>query len=481
MPNPPKSKIVSRKHLARLERERIQRRYLLIGAAIVAFLVVASIVYGLLDTNVFQYNQAVAKVGDQTITVRDFQTAVRFQRYELINQYNQYYQFYTQFQGDPFGIRSQLDQLSSTLTETSLLGGNVLDHMIQDIVIAKEAAKRGITVTDAEVNKEYQTSFGYFPSGTPTSSLTPTEVITSTLNPTELAIVTITPTPTTAPTSTTGPTDTPLPATATPTVNGPTPTVAPPSPTTTITETPTITDTPTITPTPTPYTADGFKTVVANFMTNMAPINISETDIRKILYGQLLRTKLSDAIGNEVAPSQDEVWARHIVVADEATANTVLTRLKNGEDFAKVAAEVSTDTNTKSTGGDLGWIAKGVQDAAVETAAFSMKIGDFSQPIKSVAGYEIIQVIGHEVRALNASDLSTARTTAFNTWLNTQTSDPSVVKYDIWSQKVPTDPTFTPPNLPPVATQPAVPVLPTDSALPTPADTPVPSQATPTP
>ena len=481
MPNPPKSKIVSRKHLARLERERIQRRYLLIGAAIVAFLVVASIVYGLLDTNVFQYNQAVAKVGDQTITVRDFQTAVRFQRYELINQYNQYYQFYTQFQGDPFGIRSQLDQLSSTLTETSLLGGNVLDHMIQDIVIAKEAAKRGITVTDAEVNKEYQTSFGYFPSGTPTSSLTPTEVITSTLNPTELAIVTITPTPTTAPTSTTGPTGTPLPATATPTVNGPTPTVAPPSPTTTITETPTITDTPTITPTPTPYTADGFKTVVANFMTNMAPINISETDIRKILYGQLLRTKLSDAIGNEVAPSQDEVWARHIVVADEATANTVLTRLKNGEDFAKVAAEVSTDTNTKSTGGDLGWIAKGVQDAAVETAAFSMKIGDFSQPIKSVAGYEIIQVIGHEVRALIASNLSTARTNAFDTWLNTQTSDPSVVKYDIWSQKVPTDPTFTPPNLPPVATQPAVPVLPTDSALPTPADTPVPSQATPTP
>ena len=480
MPNPPKPKIVSRKHLARLERERIQRRYLLIGAAIVAFLVVGSIVYGILDANVFQYNQAVAKVGDQTITVRDFQTAVRFQRYQLINQYNQYYQFYSQFQGDPFGIRSQLDQVSSTLTQTTLMGGNVLDRMIQEIVIAKEAAKRGITVTDAEVDKEYQSVFGYFPNGTPTTTLTLTAVITSTLNPTELAIVTITPTPTTAPTSTTGPTNTPLPATATPTVNGPTSTVELSSPTAAITQTPTITDTPTITPTSTPFTAEGFKTVVSNFMVNMTPLNISETDIRKFLYNQIMRTKLSDAIGNEVAPTQDEVWARHIVVADEASANTILTRLKNGEDFAKVAAEVSIDTNTKNTGGDLGWFAKGVQDPAVETAAFSMQIGDLSQPIKSVAGYEIIQVIAHEVRALSANDLSTARTNAFDTWLNKQTSDPSIVKYDIWSQKVPTDPTFTPPNLPPVATQP-VPVLPTDSTLPVPANTPVPIQATPTP
>lgn len=475
MPNPPKPKIVSRKHLARLERERLQRRYLLIGAAIVAFLVVSSIVYGLLDTNIFQYNQAVANVGDQKITVRDFQTAVRFQRYELIQQYNQYYQYFNQFQGDPFGFRSQLDQISSTLTQTSLLGGNVLDHMIQDIVIAKEAAKRSITVTNAEVDKEYQSSFGYFPNGTPTTTLTPTEGVIATLNPTALAIVTITSTPTTTPTTTTGPTNTPLPATATATVNGPTLTIAPPSPTATITETPTIT------PTPTPYTVEGFKTVVANFLTKMAPINISETDIRKILYNQLMRTKLSDAIGNEVAPTQDEVWARHIVLADEATANTILARLKNNEDFAKVAAEVSTDTNTKATGGDLGWFAKGVQDSAVETAAFSMKIGDFSQPIKSASGYEIIQVIGHEVRALSASALSTARTTAFNTWLSKQTSDPSIVKNDIWSQKVPTDPTFTPPNLPPVATQPVVPVPPTVSTLPVPANTPVPSQATPTP
>ena len=456
MPNSPKPKIVSRKHLARLERERLQRRYILIGTAVVALVVIVSIVYGLLDANIFQYNQPVAKVGDQVVTVKDFQSGVRFQRYQLINQYNQYYQFFTQFSGDPFGMRSQLDQISSTLTQTTTLGSDVLDRMIEDIIIAKEAAKRGITVSDDEVTKAYQAIFAYYPAGSPTPTVTPTDVVTSTLNPTELAIVTITPTPTTAATATTTATAT-LAASQTPAGDTATPTAVPATATP---EPPTAT--PTITPTATAYTEQLYSTSVAGFLTNLKTINIGEAEIRKLLYNQLMRQKLSDAMGQEVAASQDEVWARRIVLADEATANTIETRLKNGEDFAKVAAEVSTDTNTKANGGDLGWFAKGVMDPALEAAAFAQQIGAISAPVKTTLGYEIIQVIGHEVRGLSASDLSTARTNAFDTWLKTQTSDPSVVKYDIWTSKVPTDPVFTPPVLPAVATQPVE--IPTSSA-----------------
>lgn len=447
MPNTPKPKIVSRKHLARLERERRQKRYIFIGTAVVALIVILSIAYGLLDANVFQYNQAVAKVGDQVISVRDFQSAVRFQRYQIINQYNQYYQLYTQFQGDPFGLRSQLDSMSSSLTDTATLGGNVLDTLIENIVIEKEAAKRGITVSDADVNQAYEGIFGYYPSGTPTSTLTPSPVLSATMNSTELAIVTITPTPsdtstpTLAPTATLNPSETAVPPTATATVETPTPTASGPTATSTITTT------------PTPYTTQIYSTNVAQFLKNYATINIDEAYIRKLLRDQLLRQKLTAAIGKDVPTSQDEVWARHILVADEATANTVETRLKNGEDFAKVAAEVSTDTSTKDKGGDLGWFAKGVMDPAFEAAAFSQKVGEIGAPVKSSFGYHIIQVIGHEVRPLTESELSTAQSTAFSTWLKTQTSDPSVVKYDIWSQKVPTDPVFTPPALPAVATQ----------------------------
>jgi hypothetical protein len=464
MPNPPKPKIVTKKHLARIERERRQRLYLLIGVGAAILLVAAFIVYGLLDINVFQYNQPVAKVGDQTISVKDFQTQVRFQRYQLIQQYNQYYQFYQQFasSGDPFGLGSQLDQISSELTQTTLLGGNVLDSMIQDIAIAKEAAKRSITVTDAEVNQEFQSAFSFFPNGSPTPSITPSLVNSPTLNPTELSIITLTPTPTNTLTPTLGPspTNTPtatfLPGTATPTQEPPTATftVTPTGPS----PTPTLTETPTITLTPTQFTTEGFKNVISTFTANMSPIGLSEADIRNVLYHQLLRQKLAVAMGKEVPTSQDEVWVRHIVVADEATANTVLTRLKNSEEFFKVAGEVSTDATTKANGGDMGWFAKGTKDAALETAAFAAKVGEYSGPVKTAAGYEVFQVIGHEVRMLTGTELSTAQSTAYTTWLNAQVADPSVVKYDVWSQKVPTDPTFTPLL---VATQPVSPILPT--------------------
>jgi peptidyl-prolyl cis-trans isomerase D len=475
MPNPPKQKIITRKHLARLERERRQRRIILISAAVVLLIVVGSIAYGILDANVFQYNQPVAKVGDQVITVKDFQTNVKFQRFQMIQQYNQYLQFYQSFQGDPFGIGPQLDQLGSTLVDTTTMGSNVLQRLIENIVIEKEAAKRGITVSDTEVQKAYQAVFGYFPNGTPTPTLTATTWNTPTLNPTELSIITITPTPTVTQTPTITQTPTESPVTPTVTATGATPTVAPPTGSPTITETPTITTTPTITVTPTPYTTQGLATVEANFYTNLKSLNVAEADILKMLSDQLLRQKLTKAFADAVPTSQDMVWARHILVADEATANTVETRLKNGEDFGKVAKEVSTDTGSKDNGGDLGWFVKGTMVTEFENAAWALKVGEISQPVKSSFGYHIIQVLGHEVRPLTADQLSSAQTKAFNDWLTKATSDPSVVKYDIWSSKIPVEPSFTPIA---IATTPA-PVAPIPDSIPTIA-TPVPNAPAPT-
>lgn len=450
MPNSPKQKVITRKHLARLERERRQRRIILISAAVVVLIVIGSIAYGILDENVFQYNQAVAKVGDQVITVKEFQSNVRFQRYQLIAQYNQYLQFYQQFQGDPFGIGPQLDQLSSTITQTTTLGSNILQRLIENVVIEKEAARRNITVTDAEVQQEFEHVFGYYQNGTPTSTVTPTIWNTPTLNPTVLSLITITPTPTITQTPTITLTETATvvtpSATATgATATGGTPTTAPPTLTPSITTTPTITETPTITATPTPYTTQGLATQSANFYNNLKSINITNTDINKMLRDQLLRQKLTQAFADEVATSQDMVWARHILVADEATANTVETRLKNGEDFGKIAKELSTDSASKDNGGDLGWFTKGTMVTEFETAAWALKVGEISQPVKSSLGYHVIQVLGHEVRPLTADQLSAAQAKAFNDWLTKQTSDPSVVKYEaLMEAKIPVDPSFTP-------------------------------------
>jgi foldase protein PrsA len=88
----------------------------------------------------------------------------------------------------------------------------------------------------------------------------------------------------------------------------------------------------------------------------------------------------------------EQVEASHILVADEATAKEVKEKLTAGEDFASLAKEYSTDTSNAESGGELGFFAKGEMATEFENAAFSMNIGDISEPIQTDFGYHIIKV-----------------------------------------------------------------------------------------
>ena len=134
------------------------------------------------------------------------------------------------------------------------------------------------------------------------------------------------------------------------------------------------------------------------------------------------------------------MWARHILVADEATAQAVLERLNNGEDFAAVAAEVSTDTASGAQGGDLGWFGLGMMDPAFEKVAFDLPIGVLSEPILTQFGWHIIQVLGHEVRPISPTDFETLQNTTFQDWLTAQREAANVQIFDYWQDRVPTEP-----------------------------------------
>jgi len=98
----------------------------------------------------------------------------------------------------------------------------------------------------------------------------------------------------------------------------------------------------------------------------------------------------------------EQVWAQHILVDTEGEALQVLDRLSKGEDWNKIAAEVSTDSYSKdNNGGDLGWFGRGVMVKEFEDAAFSLKVGEISQPVKTAFGYHIIHILGHEFRSVN--------------------------------------------------------------------------------
>jgi peptidyl-prolyl cis-trans isomerase C len=101
----------------------------------------------------------------------------------------------------------------------------------------------------------------------------------------------------------------------------------------------------------------------------------------------------------------ESVRVRHILIkgvpptateeekkAAKGKAESALDRVKKGEDFAKVASEVSDDTGTKEKGGDLEFFSRGTMIPAFEEAAFALKPGEISGVVETEYGYHIIRM-----------------------------------------------------------------------------------------
>lgn len=428
----PTQKHVNKKHQAHLAVVKRQDRIIRISALVIILLVVGVVAYGILTNTVLLPYRTVASVNGDKISAGEFQSQVKIQRIQTINRYMQYIQY-----AQMFGVQDPLNDQSfgpilkqdlNLLNSTDAMGKQVIDLLIDDRLIRQEAKKRNISVSAAEVDAALQNSFQYFPNGTPTVAPTATEVVMPTLNPTELAIVTITPTPSQVPTATEGPA-----ATTDPNL----------TPTATATTVPTATTGPTATsaPTATAVSAAGYQTLLKDRLDGIKKdTGTDEAGYRALIEGSLLRQKLMDDVTKDVQPTQEQVWARHILVKTQVEALAVISRLKAGEDFAKVAAEVSIDTNSKDKGGDLGWFAKGAMVAPFEQAAFSLPIGQISDPVQSDYGFHVIQVIGHENRPLTSDQLSTLKQTEFSNFLKKLRTDSKVETFDLWKSIVPTEP-----------------------------------------
>jgi peptidyl-prolyl cis-trans isomerase C len=100
---------------------------------------------------------------------------------------------------------------------------------------------------------------------------------------------------------------------------------------------------------------------------------------------------------------EKEVHARHILfrapAGDDKAAKeaedrvkAVIVRLKKGEDFAKVAGEVTEDPSGKANGGDLGYFTKEQMVPEFSDAAFKLEAGQISEPVKTQFGWHVIKV-----------------------------------------------------------------------------------------
>lgn len=137
----------------------------------------------------------------------------------------------------------------------------------------------------------------------------------------------------------------------------------------------------------------------ASFADALKQSGLTEAALKENIRFQLLQEKAAKDVkisDKEIKAYYDmaskELNARHILVADEATAKKVIEKIKGGAKFADVAKEFSTDTGSAAKGGELGWFTVGAMVDEFNDAAYALKLNTLSEPVKSEFGYHIIEV-----------------------------------------------------------------------------------------
>jgi parvulin-like peptidyl-prolyl isomerase len=437
--------------LRQRDRERHKKLYAFVGAAL--GIALAAILVGVVYQFLVLPRQQVARVGDVSVTTEQFWKRVKFEQNSLLNQLARYEQLEQQFGGQGF-FTTQISQIQGTLGSPFALGQQSLNALLEDLIVVQEAAARGITVSDEEVEtalrEEIANSVGLVTEAQATATVQAGADATATA------------------------------AQWTPT------------PTATVDASGAVTATATAIPTPPPAPTSAIITETA-FLENLNTLQQSVNQIagmsldeyRELVRARLLRERLQEVIGaEEVATTEEAVRARHILLreieptpeptalpegaatpeptltptplaegeptpaptpgprnAEEtlALANQLRQRLLDGEDFATLAAEYSDDTSSAAQGGDLGWFGRGQMVAPFEEAAFSLAVDEISEPVQTDFGYHIIQVLEKDpAREKEAGMLEQERAQAYQTWLNTQLAREDIQRPDNLVSLLPT-------------------------------------------
>ena len=142
----------------------------------------------------------------------------------------------------------------------------------------------------------------------------------------------------------------------------------------------------------------------------------------KLLMEQLLQSVGKEALTDEATHKvyddavkqlgeQQEVHARHILIRAapgddkagkeaEDKIKAAIERLKKGEDFAKVASDVTEDPSGKANGGDLGYFSKEQMVPEFSDTAFNLEKGQISEPVKTQFGWHVIKVDDKRAKAV---------------------------------------------------------------------------------
>ncbi len=440
MANREKKKNLTRKQHSRLEKERTQRKLILIGTIIVIAVVIITVVVGVVTEEIIKPRQPVAEVGDTSITTGEFQAFTRYQRFQLVNEYLGTYQYVSQM-SDPNTasyFESYLLQIQSQLNP-EILGLNVINQMVEDVIIKKEAERLGIEVAKQEVEQKIQESiFQYYPNGTPTPGPTRPVYPTPTLSYLQLTLVPPTPTIVISETMTeTSGSDEAVDngELADNESDATTPTLMP-------TE---------ILPTSTAYTEKAYTQNYDQYFSYLRSYaRLDEKEIYDYFEMVILREKVAEAVITDLPKEEEKLWARHILFQDTDTgkeqAEEFLKRIKAGEDFVTVAEELSANPpKDEEVGGtiifeDLGWFGEGSMVETFEAAAKALEVGEISDPVQTSFGWHVIQLLGRDVQPRSQTSLDQLREQEFQIWITKKRAEYEINISPDWISLVPEEP-----------------------------------------
>ena len=379
----------TRKHLALAERERRMRRILMVGVALVLLAVVSLVAAGIAEEEYFRPRQPAATVNGDEISREELGARTSLAQADLLQQRQQAEQMLSFFAGSPEAqqsLQQQIAQIDEQINNPGLLAGQTLQTLIQARLIRQEAERRGITVSEEDIDRAIAEAFGFFADGTPTP------LPTSTIDATLVAQSTATSLPSPSPTSL-----------ATATVPPPTPTAGPSL---------------TPRPTATAYAREAFEEdYLATLSDLRANLGVGESVFRDRFAENLYRDRLLAEFEAEVPRSEEQVWAKHILVSAEPIALALLSRLRQGEEWDVLAAANSLDTSNKDVGGDLGWFGRGAMVDAFEQAAFAGQVGEIVGPVQTSFGWHLILIVDRGERRLDQAGIRAAAQQALTTWL----------------------------------------------------------------
>ncbi|GAB4311050.1 MAG: peptidylprolyl isomerase [Phototrophicales bacterium] len=417
-----------REFQSRAEREAYLQRQIVLWTSVAIGVIAVIIMVAFFINQVIVPNRNVAKVNGVNINVGDFQDRIRLERVlssekisiSISQVMNAGITDINQAFSQVYQRDQDIQQRWNELNAPDQMGLRIINDMIDEKIIRDEAARRGITVTQDEINAQVL-AFLQLP-----QLEAPAEVDPET-------------TPEPEPSAT--PSPTPL-VTATP------------SPIPTATNTPEFTPTPSLTPAPTataiptlPYQEqlENQQDLIDDFYSYVSRrAGVSREQIDAYFEYQALRMKLGEAV---TGVGDTAIWvnARHILVETEAEALDIIEALNNGESFADLARLSSTDTASGAQGGELGWSNTNGFVEPFGEATRTLEIGAISEPIETEFGFHIIQVRAREDREMGDREREFIIEREFETWLEEFRNNTEVNTFETsnsWPDYVPTEPEF---------------------------------------